>query len=255
MKPIDSVYLTSYARRLNSTLIAELDFVSKYSESLLLDRVSFGEIINAADANKSALVLGARSNFFYEELCEKYAVVNQFSITQALDYSALPVDLVVCSHLFDWFNPSVVLEKAIESINLGGEAYFSFYGQQTAGQLADIIFEVDSKPHFQPLYSMSDIGDELSRLGLCDVVVESERLNLEYNSVEKLLHDAKLIDGANYHPKRRHSLTSKGRYNKVVDRVKKLMAKQGTITLEIELCYARAKKKDLSSVSVSFPTL
>ncbi|MFT5258400.1 MAG: hypothetical protein ACI9J2_000315 [Saprospiraceae bacterium] len=253
-------YLNRLSRLSKLKPLQEQDFLRTYSDDLMHSRIARGLGGSAGKSrDSSALILGPSSNQLYDAMKGSYEIVNQFPLAKLDSIGCLenfvPVDTVVCSHLIDWFDPNALLPQAIDSIKPSGELFFSFYGENTTLSLADLIASEDSKPHFQPKYAMSDVGDHIAGLGLSNVVLDSERVNLEYTSVEKLIKDAKLIDGANFHADRRRGLMPKGIYQRIIARLEAQLKAENVLTIEIELCFGRGVKKDTSSVNVGIPTI
>ncbi len=263
MSCVQTLYLTRRRRVKSLYPNSTADFLSNYSDAQLIDRIEANrQKVSKAQDGRAALILGARSNYIYQSLNRYFNTVDQLPIdevnaTVSVNKPAAlsDKDLVLCPHLIDWFDPNTLLPKVIEGIVPGGELYFSFYGEHTAASINALIGAVAHKAHFQPFYALSDVGDHIAGLGLSNVVIDSERLNLEYASVEKLLGDARMIDGSNFNSNRNMSLTPKGTYKRVVQVLEKALSDNGVINAEIELCYARGMKRDLSSVKVGVPTI
>lgn len=245
------------------------DFLTNYSDGRLSERVcEFVANLSKYSRNKStlanysAMIFGTSSIHLYASCSKLFELVDQVSMnqtsSQAMRHSQTGVQLfnaVVSSHLLDCSDPNEWLPQLADRVDSNGALFLSFFGARTAKTLIELIAKNDSMPHFQEYYSMQDVGDHLASLGFSDVVLESEFVDLKYNSIAKLIEDTKLIAWSNLNPARRKCLTPKGIYLSVVKELENHLDQFGELTINIELCYARGIKRTSDSARVAVPIL
>ena len=77
------------------------------------------------------------------------------------------------------------------------------YGPQTLLELRDVWSSLDRWAHTHDFADMHDVGDAMVGARLADVVVDSERLSVEFDDVSHLLAEVRDIGGGNRATKRR----------------------------------------------------
>jgi malonyl-CoA O-methyltransferase len=125
----------------------------------------------------------------------------------ALPLAGASVDLV-CGNLTLALapDPSAVFRECRRLLRHGGLLMLSFLGPDSFRELRDAWTSVDSLPHLHPFADMHEVGDVLVAAGFSDVVVDSERLQLECDDVDALLRELRIAGGGNAHRFRRRGL-------------------------------------------------
>lgn len=107
------------------------------------------------------------------------------------------IDLVFSNLTLQWCNDLPQTFKEIwRVLKPEGLFVFSTFGPDTLKELRQSWRAVDDQPHVNRFDDMHDIGDWLMASGFKDPVMESEMLTLQYDSVNFLMQDLRMI-GAN----------------------------------------------------------
>lgn len=154
-------------------------------------------------------------------------------------------DLVVSNQLLPWVpDPQAVFDEVGRVLKKGGLFAFASLGPDSLREIrsawsrADESFGAKAPPtaHVNPFPDMHDIGDGLVRAGLCDPVLDVDRLSVHYENVGKLLDDLTRTGARNALATRAPGLTGKHRFRAMAAALENATPGPG-LSLELELVY------------------
>jgi malonyl-CoA O-methyltransferase len=99
------------------------------------------------------------------------------------------VDLVFANLLLPWIEPHLVLAEFARVLRKDGLALFTSFGPDTLVELRRAWSTVDDHIHVHGFIDMHDLGDLAARAGLSEPVMDVDRLELRYSSLERLIAD------------------------------------------------------------------
>ncbi len=152
---------------------------------------------------------------------------------------AAQFDLIVCNLTLTWAkDPAQQLQFWAQQLAPGGVLLFSALGPDTAKTVRHSAQQSGWTSPVAPSYvDMHDYGDMMVQAGLSTPVMDVERVQLTYSSVDTLrLDTAGLM--ANLHPQRLQSLAGKTRFK----RFQAALDLMTPIPLELELVFGHAWK-------------
>ena len=152
------------------------------------------------------------------------------------------VDAFICN--FDLQIPLVnqaenIYKKIYEILNKDGYFCFNLLTLNSFTTLQKIFIEIDdhifngAQLRFGPFHDISNIISALNDNKFKEVVVSTESLEINYNSLDKIRKDFKEFGISNYY--REKSKSNKNFYKKTNSLFKELVAKHDYIPVEIEI--------------------
>lgn len=143
-----------------------------------------------------------------------------------------------------------ILHECARVLRAPGLLMLVSYGPQTLIELREAWSNLDHCEHTHRFADMHDIGDAMVAARLSDVVVDSERLTVEFDDVAGLLREVRDIGGGNRSMKRRRALTT--------PRLTQLLAAAypdagGHVTASVELVFAHAWMVERPGTPVAGP--
>ena len=152
------------------------------------------------------------------------------------------VDALICN--FDLQIPLVnqaenIYKKIYEILNKDGYFCFNLLTLNSFTTLKKIFLEIDdhifngAQLRFGPFHDISNIISALNDNKFKEVVVSTESLEINYNSLNKIRKDFKEFGISNYY--REKSTSNKNFYKKTASLFKELVAKHDYIPVEIEI--------------------
>lgn len=161
-----------------------------------------------------------------------------------LPLEANSVDVIWSNLALHWYpEPVRVLKEWCRVLKPNGLLMFSCFGNGTFAELRTTFSEIDSYSHVHSFEDMIQLGDGLIESGFTDPVLERERINVTYKDVEKLLADVRAF-GGNAMSGRRKGLFGKKAYEKLLKLLEEKRDRNGTLSLEFDIIFAHAFKKD-----------
>ena len=124
------------------------------------------------------------------------------------------------------------------------------YGPRTLYELREAWAALDDWEHMHRFADMHDIGDAMVRARLSDVVVDSERLTVEFDDVRSLLVEVRGIGGGNRADLRRPGLTTTSMLRALTARYPDA---GGYVNASIELVFAHAWLTQRPGVAIAGP--
>ena len=175
--------------------------------------------------------------------------------TGALPLAGASTDMV-CSNLALSGSPDLpaVLAECRRVLRHGGVLMLSVLGPDSLVELRAAWQSVDGYPHVHPFPDMHDVGDALVGAGFSDVVVDVERLTVEFHGFMEMLRELRAAGGGNSLHGRCQGLTTPRRLQAVREA---LMERTGgrDDRLTAEVVYAHAWAVDAPGVAVAAPRL
>ncbi len=118
-------------------------------------------------------------------------------------------DLIVSNLLLPWVHPCETFAKELNRLLSSDGAFFvSSVGPDTLIELRHAWQQIDSAEHVNAFLDMHDLGDVLHGAGITDPVMDTERLQVSFTSVHKLLDELVHTGCTNVLYGRRRGLTS-----------------------------------------------
>jgi malonyl-CoA O-methyltransferase len=152
-----------------------------------------------------------------------------------LSLAPASIDLLWSNLCWHWLvDPVACLADWYRVIKPGGLVMFSSFGVDTFKELAQLGWPLPLFP------DMHDIGDALSQTGFADPVMDTERLTLSYQDIEKLIGELSAL-GGNPRSDRRTGLTGRAasqRWRQTLQAAQNQLG--GTLLVTVELIHGHA---------------
>jgi malonyl-CoA O-methyltransferase len=146
-------------------------------------------------------------------------------------------DMVVSNQLLPWApDPQVVFEQVSRVLKKNGVFAFATLGPDSLREIAKAWAAIDDRAHVNPFPDMHDIGDGLVRAGLRDPVLDVDRLQVSYETPDRLFADLTRAGARNALTGRGRGLVSRRRFKVMTDTLASGRA-DGKIVLDLELVY------------------
>ncbi len=170
----------------------------------------------------------------------------------ALPLPSACVDLVCCNLALAWAaDPERALRECRRVLRHEGLIVLCVPGPDTLAELRAAWRSVDPWPHLHEFPDMHDLGDALVRAGFSDVVVDAERLRVEFEDFDGLLRELRAT-GARGAPRGARGLMTPRRLEAL--RRAYLQAAPGPgCWASVEAVYAHAWVVDRGGVAVRPP--
>ena len=161
------------------------------------------------------------------------------------DFAQLPlkhatVDLIWSNLALHWHpQPDRVFAEWRRVLRVDGLLMFSCFGPDTFKEIRTAFAAADHAPHVLSFVDMHDFGDMLVNAGFSTPVMDMETITVTYDSVDKLLADARAW-GGNPLATRRRSLLGRKSWRKFLDAMESSRRADGKIPLTFEVVYGHA---------------
>ena len=150
------------------------------------------------------------------------------------------IDLVFSNLLLPWIGDlQAVFAEVARVPRKGGLFVFSTLGPDSLSELREAWAIVDHHSHVNRFADMHDVGDGLVRAGLRDPVLDTDFLKVSYRDTNSLFRDLTLLGARNCLDGRSKTLTGKGRFGDMQDRLGSHF-RGGLLELDLELVYGHA---------------
>lgn len=124
-------------------------------------------------------------------------------------------------------------------MRVDGLLMFSCLGPDTFREIRSAFAAVDAAPHALPFVDMHDFGDMLVNVGFSTPVMDMETITVTYDSVEKLMADARAW-GGNPLRTRRRGLFGREAWAAMVKALEQGRRADGKLALTFEVIYGHA---------------
>lgn len=161
------------------------------------------------------------------------------------DFAQLPfknaaVDLIWSNLALHWHpKPDRVFAEWRRVLRVDGLLMFSCFGPDTFKEIRSAFSEADDGPHTLSFVDMHDFGDMLVNAGFSTPVMDMETITVTYDSVDKLLADARAW-GGNPLATRQRGLLGRHSWRRAVDFLERSRRSDGKIPLTYEVVYGHA---------------
>ncbi|OED35467.1 hypothetical protein AB833_30040 [Chromatiales bacterium (ex Bugula neritina AB1)] len=166
-------------------------------------------LIVGADICQSSLLINRQNQSLFSKIAGKSPVLVCLDAMRQQPFAAESFDLIVSNLLLPWVHPSEVFAAELNRLLATDGAFFlSSVGPDTLIELRRAWEKIDTAEHINAFLDMHDLGDVLDRAGITDTVMDTERLQVSFTSVHKLLEDLAGTGCTNVLTGRRKGLTS-----------------------------------------------
>jgi malonyl-CoA O-methyltransferase len=205
--------------------------VKRYPKSLL--------VAHAASLFATMMLKGKYTGNLFQRLWRGYRGMPESRIAWLPVVPAAQYDLIVCNLALTWVaNPAEQLRFWSQQLAPGGVLLFSALGPDTARTVRSAATQAGwTTPTAPAFVDMHDYGDMMVQAGLSTPVMDVERVQLTYSSVDTLRIDVAGLM-ANLHPQRLAGLAGKARFK----RFEATLNAISPIPLELELVFGHAWK-------------
>lgn len=170
------------------------------------------------------------------------------------DFERLPladrsVDLIYSNAAIQWSNQlDQTFNEFLRVLRPGGLLMFTTFGPDTLKELRMSWSEADGHSHVSQFLDMHDVGDELVRARFADPVMDVDRMELTYETVNGLMSDLKVLGAHNVTEERQRGLTGKGRI-KAMKQAYEQFRRDGRLPASYEVIYGHAWAPEQSNRS------
>ena len=154
------------------------------------------------------------------------------------------VELIYCNAMLPWCESlDSALGEFARVMRPGGLVMFTTFGPDTLGELRECWTELGGHGRSTAFLDMHDVGDALMRVGFTDVVMETERLTVQYPRVSALLQDLRASGALSVQPPGRLGLRGQDGFAAACERYDRLRT-GGSLPATCEVVYAHAWKPE-----------
>ncbi len=220
-----------------SSDLANHDFLIKLSESQILNKInnfnSSVEVLIELGSNSNIGELYSRSkNCFYISLDNsiEFLKLNSSSNNKlVVDKNDLPFKqksisgVISCLYVDSTFETENLFSNIYNILNNNGFLIFSIFGTKTMENIKECFIKIEEKKYngaslrFHPLFNLDLIGNTLKKIGFKNVIVETEIIQVKYNSIFKLMRDLRGMGVTNKLLNRSKFFTPKSLFDEVND--------------------------------------
>jgi len=127
--------------------------------------------------------------------------------TDRLPIASASVDMLVCNlALLRTARVAKTLSEWRRVLRHDAVVMVATLGPLSFKELVEAWSRLDGAFHLHDFPDMHELGDALVRAGFSDVVMDSERIRMEFDGLGELLRDLRTVSGGNTRPDRRRSL-------------------------------------------------
>lgn len=142
-------------------------------------------------------------------------------------------------------DPLALIRQWHASLNVDGMLMFSCLGPDTLRELRALYVALGWPPPAHEYTDMHDWGDMLVASGFAEPVMDMERIELTFDSPERLLRELREL-GRNLHPARFPGLRGRGWRKRLLTELARLAApaEDGRLRLTFEIIYGHALRPE-----------
>ena len=157
-----------------------------------------------------------------------------------LPLKAAAMDMVWSNLALHWHpQPHRVLAEWARVLRVDGLLMFCCFGPDTFKELREVAAVTGTHARVLPFVDLHDYGDMLVDAGFASPVMDMEKLNITYSSVEKLLADVRAF-GGNPLQDRSRGLMSRQQGQSLSRALEQRVDRDGRLRLTIEVIYGHA---------------
>ncbi len=170
---------------------------------------------------------------------------------RALPLANASIDLMFSNAMLEWCgDPDAVFRELARVLAPGGLLMLSTLGPDTLVELRRIWAALDGWVHVHRFIDMHDLGDALVRAGFTGVVMETERLTVQYPTLDALFGELRRSGSTNAARGRNPGLTTRRRLDGV-RRAYEELRQDGRLPVSCEVIYAHAWRAAPRQVGVA----
>jgi malonyl-CoA O-methyltransferase len=156
---------------------------------------------------------------------------------RSLPFPDHSVDVVFSNLLLPWIDdPAQVFAEVARVLRDNGLFLFSTLGPDSLDELREAWGGSDPDAHVRRFPDMHDIGDAAVRAGLCDPVLDVDRLLVTYRTTEALFADLSAVGARNSLQRRNRTLGGARRFREMA-RALDRSRQDGLLSIDLELVY------------------
>ena len=175
-------------------------------------------------------IYNERSNCFFVSIDNSINFIKQNSSSNnniVVDQDNLPFKqksisgVISCLYVDSIFNSENLFLNIYNVLKNNGFLICSIFGTKTLENIKECFIRVEEKKYngislrFHPLFNFDTIGNKLKQIGFQNVIVETEIIQVKYNSLFKLMRDLRGMGITNNLLNRSKSFTPKSLFNEV----------------------------------------
>jgi malonyl-CoA O-methyltransferase len=177
--------------RLQPNLVLDLGAGTGHAARALQDRYRHAYVV-AMDISPGMLVQARRQ----QRLLKRFGRIA--GDAQALSLKANCVDLVFSNLMLQWCSDlDRVFSELARVVKPGGLVTFASLGPDTLRELRANWADSGSAVHVHRFIDMHDVGDALLRAGFAEPVMDTERLTVTYQDIDRLLTELRCTGSTN----------------------------------------------------------
>jgi malonyl-CoA O-methyltransferase len=131
---------------------------------------------------------------------------------ERLPLRARSAQLVLANLVLPWCRPQALFEEAARVLEADGLLLFATLGPESLAEIRRAWAAVDDRLHVHAAFDMHDLGDLAAAAGLCDPVLDVDRIAVTYERVPGLVADLRACGAVNVAGGRRRTLTGASRW-------------------------------------------
>lgn len=162
------------------------------------------------------------------------------------DFEALPVrsdaiDLLFSNLTLQWCNSlDAVFSGVFRALRADGLFLFATLGPDTLMELRQSWAQVDGFPHVNRFADMHEVGDALVEAGFGEVVMDVERIVLNYPSVRDVVSELRSIGAVNRDRDRMRGLMGRRHWQSMLDAYEQFRLADGSYPATYEVVFGHA---------------
>ena len=192
-----------------SSVSVKYNFLIKLSEKQILNKIknfsSKVEVLVELGSNSNlGTIYNKSSNCFFISIDNsiKFLKQNSSSNNNVVVYeNNLPFKpksisgVISCLYVDSIFNAENLFSNVYKILKNNGFLIFSIFGTKTMANIKESFITIEEKKYngvslrFHPLFDLDVLGDKLKQIGFKNVIVETEIVQVKYNSLFKLMRD------------------------------------------------------------------
>ena len=214
---------------------ANYNFLIKLSENQILNKIknfsSKVEVIVELGSNSNlGEIYSKGSNCFFISIDNSIKFLKQNSSSNynvVVDENNLPFKqksisaVISCLYVDSTFESDNLFTNVYNILKNNGFLIFSIFGTKTIRNIKESFINVEGRKYngvslrFHPLFDLDIIGNKLKQIGFKSVIVETEIIQVKYNSLFKLMRDLRGMGVTNNLLNRSKFFTSKNLFYEV----------------------------------------
>lgn len=214
----------------DATHVIDLGAATGSAAPLLAKRFRGAHVV-AVDVSSNMLGLAKKRRSWFARVSAVQADAN------SLPFSDHSIDVVFSNLLLPWIDdPARVFAEIARVLRDNGLFLFSTLGPDSLAELREAWGGSDPDAHVRRFPDMHDIGDAAVRAGLCDPVLDVDRLVVTYRTTRALFADLSAVGARNSLQGRSRSLGG-ARQLQEMARALDRSRNDGLLSLDLELVY------------------